>query len=193
MERNKEALGAAGRATAPISKIEWRNEMNKLQKKSLRMCSVGTMFLLGLLAFGATSEPALGQETVQGKFTLPVEARLGKTVLSAGDYKFSVVPLGTLWSVDSIQAVNSHVLVVVWGSVKGGPITSLVATASKPADILNPKMLDFRVDAAGVTIHSMCLEKNGLMLEFNQYKPENELRARGPELPQGHGSAKGKE
>jgi hypothetical protein len=193
MERNKETLGAAGRATAPISKIEWRNEMNKLQNKSLRMWSVGTMFLLGLVAFGAIAKPALGQETVQGKFTLPVEARLGKTVLSAGEYKFSVVPLGNIWSVDSIQAVNSHVLVVVWASVKGGPVASLVATASKQADILNPKMLEFRADGAGMTIHSISLEKNGLVLAFNEYKPENEMRARGPELSQGRSSAKGKE
>jgi hypothetical protein len=166
-------------------------KMRRLQNKSLRMCSVGTMFLLGLAAFGATAKPTLGQDTVQGKFTLPVEARLGKSVLSAGEYKFSVVPLGNIWSVDSIQAVNSHVLVVVWGSMKGGPVASLVATASKTGGMPNLKALDFQADGAGMMIHSMCLEKYGLVLEFNEYKNENEMRARGPELPQGRISVKG--
>ncbi len=48
--------------------------MNRLQEKSLRMCSVRTMVLLGLAALGGTAKPALGQDMLQGKFTLPTRA-----------------------------------------------------------------------------------------------------------------------
>ena len=91
---------------------------NRLGKKSQRMRWVGTIVLLGLAALGGTAIPALCQEMVQGKFTLPVEARLGNTVLPAGEYKFSVVPLGNIRLADSIQVVSSYVQVVVRGTAK---------------------------------------------------------------------------
>lgn len=165
--------------------------MNSLQKKSLRMCSVGTMVLLGLAALGGTPKPALAQEMVQGKFTLPVEARLGKTVLPAGEYKFSVVPLGNIRLADSIRVVSSYVQVVVRGTAKGGQFASVVAMASRQADTPNPKALDIRADGTGMMIHSMCLEKLGLVFEFNDNKTKNVMHARGPELPQGGTSVKG--
>ena len=165
--------------------------MNKLQKKPLRMCSVGTMVLLGLAALGGTAKPALGQEMVQGKFTLPFEARLGKTLLSAGEYKFSVAPLGNIRSVSSIQPGISHVLVVVSGMTKGGPVASVVAMASNQTDTESPNALDIRADGTGMMIHAMCLEKLGLVFKFNENKTRNVMHARGPELQQGGTSVKG--
>ncbi len=164
---------------------------NKLQKSSRRMCSVGTMLLLGLAALGGAAKPALGQEIVGGKFTLPVEARLGKTMLPAGEYKFSVVPLGIIRSVDSIQMGNSQVQVVVWSVTKGGPFANVVAIASREADTPNPRELDIRADGSGMMIHSICLEKLGLVLKFSESKSKNVKRARGPEPQQGGTSVKG--
>jgi hypothetical protein len=40
-------------------------------------------------------------------------------------------------------------------------------------------------------IHSMCLEKFGLVLVFNENKSKNVMRARGPEPQQGGTSVKG--
>ncbi len=167
-------------------------KMNRLQKKSLRMRSVGTMVLLGLAAFGGTAKPALGQDRVQGKFTLPVEARLGKTVLSEGEYKFSVVPMGNIRSVDSIQTGSSHVRVMVTGTAKGGAFANVVAMASREADTPNPKGLDIRADGSGMMIHSICLEKLGVVLKFiDNNKTKNVMHARVPELQQGGTSGKG--
>jgi len=166
-------------------------KMNTLQKKSLQMRLVGTMVLLVLAAFGGTAQPALGQDTVQGKFMLPVEARLGKTVLPAGKYKFSVVTLGNIRSVDSIQMAGSQVMVAVWSMTKGGPFASVVAMASREANTANPKPLDIRADGNGRLIHSMCLEKLGLVVQFNENKTKSVMRARGPELQQGETSFKG--
>lgn len=164
---------------------------NRLGKKSQRMRWVGTMVLLGLAALGGTAIPALGQEMVLGKFTLPVEARLGKTVLPAGEYKFSVVTLGNIRLVSSIQAASSHVQVVVQSMAKGGPFASVVAMASRDADTPNPTALDIRADGDGMLIHSMCLEKLGLVLVFNGNKSKNVMRARGPEPQLGGTSVKG--
>ena len=164
--------------------------MNRLQKGSLRMSSMGTVVLLGLVAFGGTAPLALGQDMVQGKFTLPIEARLGKTVLAAGEYKFSVEPLGTIRSVGSIQVGNSQVLVVVSGMTNGGQVASLVAMASRP-DTPNPRAQDILEVGTGMMIHSICLQKLGLVLEFNENKTKNAMLARGLELPQGGTSVKG--
>jgi hypothetical protein len=168
--------------------------MNRLEKKSLRMCSVGTMVLLGLAALGGTAKPALGQDMVQGKFTLPMEARLGKTMLPAGQYKFSVVTMGNIRSVNSIQTASSYVEVIVTGMTKGAPFANVVAMASKEADTSNPKGLDIREDGSGMTIHSICLEKLGLVLRFidnNKTKNMNVMHAQGPAQPQEGTSLKG--
>jgi hypothetical protein len=66
-----------------------------------------------------------------------------------------------------------------------------VAMASRQADMPNPKALDIREDGTGMMIHSMCLEKLGLVFEFNENKTKNVMHARGPELPQGGASLKG--
>ena len=164
--------------------------MNRLQKKSNWMRSLEMTVFLGLAALGGTAQLALGQETVQGEFKLSVEAQLGKTVLSAGEYKFSVQPLGIIRSVGSIQVGNSQVLVVVSGMTNGGQVASLVAMASRP-DTPNPRAQDILEVGTGMMIHSICLQKLGLVLEFNENKTKNAMLARGPELPQGGTSVKG--
>jgi hypothetical protein len=166
-------------------------KMSMLEKKSLRMRFGGKMVLLGLAALGGTAIPALGQDMVQGKFTLPVEARLGKTVLPTGTYKFSLVTLGNIRSVGSIQTGSSHVQVVVESMAKGGPFANVVAMASREADTPNPQALDIQADGSGMVIHSMSLAKLGLVIQFSENKSKDVMHARGPALQQGGTSVKG--
>ncbi|HXM97740.1 MAG TPA: hypothetical protein VN982_04640 [Candidatus Dormibacteraeota bacterium] len=171
-------------------------KMNTLQNKSLRMRWLGSVVSLGLTVFAGIASPTLANETVQGdavngKFTLPMQARLGNTVLPAGNYKFSVITVGSIRSVSSIQTGNRLVQVVVWSLAKGGPLANMFATASKESDITDPKPLDIREDENGMTIHSMWLEKLGMVIEFNGNKPNNVMRARAPEPQQAVASAKG--
>jgi len=168
-------------------------KMDSLQKKLRRMRWLGTVALLGLAAFGGTAKPTHGQDIVHGKFTLPVEARVGNTMLPAWEYKFTVAPLGIIRSVDSIQIGNSQVQVMLWSVTKGGLFANLVAVASREADTPNPKGLDIRADGSGMMIHSMYLEKLGLVLKFSESKSKNVMRARGPEPQQGGTSVKGTE
>lgn len=171
-------------------------KIDRLQNKSLRMRWLGSIVLLGLAVFAGAASPTLANESVEGdsvngKFTLPVQARLGNKVLPAGDYKFSVITVGSLRSVSSIQTGNRLVQVVVWSLAKGGPIANMFATASKESDAADLKPLDIRADESGMTIHSMCLEKLGMLIEFNEDKPSNIMRARAPEPQQTVATAKG--
>jgi hypothetical protein len=166
-------------------------KMNKLQKSSPRMPWLGTIVLLMLAAFAGTAPPTLAQDIVQGKFSLSAEARLGKTVLPAGDYKFSVVPLGNLRSISSIQTGNSLVQVVVWSLTRGGPLANLFATASTETNASNPEPLGIREDENGPTIHAMSLERLGVVLRFVDHKNSSVMRARAPEPRQTVASVKG--
>lgn len=152
--------------------------MDRLQKSAL-LHSAGRMVLLVLAALTGTAIPSFSQGTLQGKFTLPVEARLGRTLLSPGGYKFYVESLGPLRSVSSIQAADNHVLVVVTGIAPGGPAVSLIATATAETDTPNPKAMDIRADGTGMKIHSMYLEEPGLMLVFKDREPRKTIHARG--------------
>jgi hypothetical protein len=164
--------------------------MKTSHKISLRIRSIATMALLGLAALASTAPPAPAQDMVRGTFTLPVEARLGKTVLPAGDYKFTVESLGLTHSVASIQSGRSPVLVVVSGIAKGERIASVMAVASKSALLPNPHAPDIHADATGMTLHSMCLEKLDLVIEFYDEGAKGPLHARGPQLLPGAITAK---
>jgi hypothetical protein len=172
-------------------------KMNRLHNKSLRMRWLGTIVSLGLVAFAGTAKSTLANDTpqgdaIQGKFTLPMQARLGKTVLPAGDYKFSVITVGTIRSISSIQSGNTTVQVVVWSLAKGGPLANIFATASTESDTADLKPMDIREDENGMMIHSISLEKFGVVISFNEKKTDNLMRARAPEPQQGVvASAKG--
>jgi hypothetical protein len=165
--------------------------MNSQKSRSLRLCSLGTMILLALVAFGTSARPALGQDAFQGKFTLSENAWLGRTELSAGEYKFRVRTLGTIRSVGSIQPGNSQVFVMVWSTMKGGPAVSRVATALHQADLPNANSLNFRQEDIGTMIHSIGLENYRTVVVFNEGKPDGEMRPSGTQLAQAHKVAKG--
>jgi len=164
--------------------------MNTIQMKSLSLRSVGTMLLLGLATLAGTGPVALGQDTVLGKLTLPVEARLGNTMLPPGEYKLCIQLLGTTLSFNSIQAVNSPVMVLVTGMAKGGPVASTLAMASRQ-NLRNPQALNLVPDTAGTTIHSISLDNLGLVFQFVDSGTKDTLHAKGLELAHGASSGKG--
>lgn len=147
------------------------------------------MALLALAALAGSGPLAFGQETVRGKLTLPVEARLGHTMLPPGEYKLNVALVGTTLSVNSIQDVHTPVMVMVTPLTKGGPVASVLAMAYKP-DLRNPKAMDIQPDGSGKMIHFIPLDDLGLVLQIVDNKSANTLRARGPEMAQGVTSAK---
>ena len=163
--------------------------MNTLFKRFLPRRSFGIVAFLRLSAFAGTGPLALGQDTVQGKLTLPVEARLGNTVLPPGEYRFHVTLAGTTSSVNSIQDVATPVIVTLNGLTKDGPIASVVAMAFK-RDPRSPKAMDIQQDGAGKMIHAISLENLGLVLQIIDNKPAKTLHARGPDMALGVTSAK---
>ena len=163
--------------------------MNTLRKRFLSKRSLGMMTLLGLAALAGTGPLALAQDSVQGKLTLPVEARLGNTMLPPGEYKLHVALIGTTLSVNSIQDVHTPVMVMVTGLTKDAPVASVLAMAFKP-DLRSPKAMDIQQDGSGRMIHSIPLDSLGLVLRIIDNKSANTLRARGPEMAQGVTSAK---
>ncbi len=162
--------------------------MNTLLKRFGSQRSLGMLALLGLSALAGSGPVAIGQETVRGTLTLPVEARLGNTVLPSGEYKLNVALVGTTLSLSSIQDVYTPVMVMVTPLTKGGPVASVLAMAYK-ADLRNPKSMDIQPDGSGKMIHSIPLDNLGLVLQIIN-KSANTLRARGPEMAQGVTSAK---
>ena len=163
--------------------------MNTLLKRCVSKRSFGMMALLGLAVLAGTGPMAFGQDTVQGKLTLPVEARLGNTVLPPGEYKFHVALVGTTLSVSSIQDVYTPVMVMVTPLTKDGPVASVLAMAFKP-DSRSPRAMDIQPDGSGKMIHSLSLDNLGLVLQIIDNKSSNTLRARGPEMAQSVTSAK---
>ena len=158
--------------------------------KSLRIRSLATIAFWSLAALASTAPSAPAQDMVRGTFTLPVQTRMGKTVLPAGDYKFTVESLGLTHSVASIQGGRSPVLVVVSGIAKGERIASVMAVASKSALLPTPHAPDIQADATGMTLHSMYLDKLDLVIEFYGEGAKSPLRARGPQPPAGAITAK---
>jgi hypothetical protein len=189
LEKTNEAVARSALPVRPSINSNRRKEMNTLLKRFGSKRSLGMMALLGLSALAGTGPMAFGQDTVQGKLTLPVEARLGNTMLPPGEYKLNVALVGTTLSVNSIQDVYTPVMVMLTPLSKGGRVASVMAMAFKP-DTRNPKAMDIQPDGSGKMIHSIPLDNLGLVLQIIDNKSANTLRARGPEMAQGVTSAR---
>jgi hypothetical protein len=164
--------------------------MNVLQKQKSRWRFVSTAIVFGMLAMAGSGTRAYGQSSLQGEVNLPVEARFGKTTLPAGTYRFIVQPVGISQTVASSLASSNQVLVSMSGVAKGGPIASVVASASKPHS-RNPNADSILSYGTGNIFRSMYLENLGVVLEFYESKPKNTMHARGPEVSPGASSVKG--
>ncbi len=147
--------------------------MAKLLSKSIHCRVFARAVLLGLMALCGAASSVRGQETADGKFTLSENTRFGKTVLPAGTYTFSVEPTGTLQSVNSIQDARHAVLVIVRPETKTGPVAVIFAMASRSAHAVDSSKLVLTPVNNGMALHSMYLDQQGLVLDFDWWSPKN--------------------
>ena len=147
--------------------------MATLLSKSIYLSKFARVVLLGLMALGGAASPLLGQETVAGKFTLTENTRLGKKFLPAGAYTFSIEPAGILQSVSSIQGARQIVQVIVRPERKAGPVAIIFAMATRSALAVDASKLVLAPVNNGMAMHSMYLDKQGLVLDFDWWSPKD--------------------
>ena len=156
--------------------------MATLLSKSIYRGNFARIALLGLMALCGAASPLLGQETVAGKFTLTENTRLGKKFLPAGAYTFSIEPVGILQSVSSIQGAREVVQVTVRPETKAGPTVAIFAMATRTDHVLDASKLVLAPVNNGMAMHSMYLDKQGLVLDFDWWSPKDktEMLAQAP-------------
>jgi len=147
--------------------------MAALLDKSIYFSKLARVVVLGLMAVCGASSPLLGQETVAGKFTLTEGTRIGKKLLPAGAYTFSIEPAGNLQSVSSIQGARQVVQVIVRSETKAGPTAVIFAMATRSTEALNSSKLVLASVNNGMAMHSMYLDKQGLVLDFDSLSPKD--------------------
>jgi hypothetical protein len=126
----------------------------------------------GALAICANAGPLLAQNTIGGNFTLNESARFGSTILAAGQYKFSIEPIGTIQSIRSIQQGAGHLVLVVLKPEKSGPTASLFAMASPSDHSRETSELVLESEKTGTLAETLYLEKEGLMVDFLWLSPK---------------------
>lgn len=126
----------------------------------------------GALAICANAGPLLAQNTIGGNFTLNESARFGSTILAAGQYRFSIEPIGTVQSIRSIQQGAGHLVLVVLKPEKSGTIASLFAMASPSDHSRETSELVLESEKTGTLAETLYLEKEGLMVDFLWLSPK---------------------
>lgn len=138
----------------------------------------------GALMVSMTASPVLAQEVVGGNFTLNESARFGETVVGAGQYEFSIEPIGNLQSVGSIQEGVSHLVLVVLRSEKFGTVASLFAMASGSKNASESNELILEPSKNGTLARTLSLERGGLSVDFRwaSTKPKSRMVAQQTDL-----------
>jgi hypothetical protein len=152
---------------------QWRKKMATLLNKSIHQSTTTKVVLLGLVALCRAASPVFGQEMIVGKFTLPENTRLGNRLLPAGAYTFSIEPTGILQSASSIQGAREVVQVIVRPETKAGPTAAIFAVATRSTKALDSSKLVLTSVNNGMAMHSMGLDKQGLVLDFDWWSPED--------------------
>jgi hypothetical protein len=147
--------------------------MATLLSKSIYRSKVARIAALGLMTLCGAASPLLCQETVVGKFTLTENTSLGKKFLPAGAYTFSIEPVGILQSVSSIQGARQIVQVTVRPETKAGPTVAIFAMATRSDHVLDASKLVLAPVNNGMAMHSMYLDKQGLVLDFDWWSPKD--------------------
>lgn len=138
---------------------------NVIGKSSYRAL-LGKILLFGALLACAAANPVLAQNSIAGNFTLNESARFGNTVLGAGQYEFSVEPIGTVQSIRSIQEGAGHLVLVVLRPEKSGRVASVFAMASPSGHTRETNELILEPKKTGALVQSLYLEKQGLLVDF---------------------------
>jgi len=126
----------------------------------------------GALALCANASPLWAQDVIGGRFTLNESARFGNTILTAGQYNFTIEPIGTVQSIHSIQQGAGHLVLVVLKPAKSGPMASLFAMASPNDHSREASELVLEPEKAGTLAEALYLEKEGLMVDFLWSNPK---------------------
>jgi hypothetical protein len=127
--------------------------------------------LLVVCGVASSTSSARAQEIVRGTFTLNKGTRFGETLLPAGRYMVSVETL------TSTRAVGSRVSVFVRPESGTGPVASVFALASQQGCEVTPNGLTLVSDGTGLVASSMCLEKQGLVIDFDLSRPSERGKA----------------
>jgi hypothetical protein len=146
--------------------------MADLKNKSIFQGVLARIMVCGALAACITASPLLAQNAIGGNFTLNENARFGNTVLGAGQYKFSIEPIGTIQSIRSIQQGAGHLVLVVLRPEKSGPVASIFAMASPSGHGRETNELILEPEKAGTLAQTMYLEKEGLVVDFRWWSPK---------------------
>jgi hypothetical protein len=146
--------------------------MDTLKNKPMFRMILGRTMAWGALATCLSATPLRAQNQIDGKFTLRENARFGDTLLGAGQYKFSIGPVGIVHSIRSIQEGAGHLVLVVLRPEKAGPVVSIFAMASvsKRASEINELILE--PEKTGNLAGTMYLEREGLMVNFRWAEPK---------------------
>jgi hypothetical protein len=146
--------------------------MANLSGKASYRTVLARMLAWGALVVCSSASPAFAQNTIAGNFTLKENARLGSTLLAAGPYKFSIEPVGTIRSIQSIEQGAGHLVLVVIKPEKSGPTASIFAMASSSDHVSEASGLILESERAGTLVQTMYLEKEGLAVDFRWSSPK---------------------
>jgi hypothetical protein len=147
--------------------------MANLNKRAICPGVLAKMLVGGALAVCSTAAPALAQNAVTGNFMLNENARFGNTLLVAGQYKFSIEPIGNIQSIRSIQQGAGHLVLVVLRPEKAGPVASIFAMASPSGRASAANELVLGSEKTETLAQIMNLSKEGLVVDFNWSNPKS--------------------
>lgn len=138
--------------------------------KSTRSFSLVKSLSLVLLAAGLSPKLATAQPSVEGKFTLPFEARWGNAVLQPGEYTFSIL------------STSLPAMVVVRREAGGAQVAMVMARGWDSGGSSDHSALTVARSGGKVSISSLYLEELALTFYYSIPQPKRELLARAPEL-----------
>jgi hypothetical protein len=147
--------------------------MANLNSEAIYLKTLAKMAAWAALAVCGTATPALAQNAVAGTFTLSENARFGNTLLGAGQYKFSIEPIGNIQSIRSIQQGAGHLVLVVLRPEKAGPVASIFAMASPSGRASEVNELVLGSERKDTLAQTMNLPKEGLVVDFNWATPKS--------------------
>jgi len=151
--------------------------MTNLNSKSIYRKVLARALAWAALVICANASPLLAQNAIGGNFTLNESTRFGHTVLGAGQYKFSIEPVGTIQSIRSIQGGAGHLVLVVVRAEKSGAVASIFAMASPSDHAREANELILESEKDKTLAQTLYLEKEGLVVDFHWWSPKAKSQA----------------
>ncbi len=148
-------------------------------RRSTRIRLLWRIVVLAVFALAAGSIPASAREMAQGEFQLSTATRLGRAILPAGQYVFTVETVGLIESFSSVRnSVAQPVVFVVRRKDDGTAFNRVFAFASSQAFHPGiPAGLNLFQETTGVEVRSLVLENLGIVIDFTSGKKEFPVQA----------------